>query len=610
MSLPVWLQSVKTLKLRAKLIAAFAGMATMAGFCGIVGLVFVQRIGASVSMFSDVTSPLLTESDAVVDNARRLRATVFRVLASGEIMPEKLAQLRADGTRHLQALRELAAKAKIEVALDDVEQYKREFVQILERMSEVSQQKKAAFLVTQERTASFQAKRRDVDALLLDLANRAQGKILRTEDEAKVQVQTGAATVEGLSDMLSDVLTETYPIVQNTGRLLRQVDQIDDAARLLLVQTDAAALAAVEQRVKRTFNAIDAVIETLAGRLRDADGTVELTKFRSGILGLETALLGPDGLFERHRDAVTTQAERAADRANLDRIDRTYLQMVENIKSAVGTLNQEAQLNAANGITQAHKVVAASVVTTVLAGLAFGFFFAGRITRPLTRLTDHVVQIREKGELNALPGVAEAGRVDEIGMLSRSFNLMIAELADARRRLIAWSEAEIHTQYQRLNAAINNMPQGLCMFDAEQKLIICNRRYAEIYGLPPEHTVPGTTLRTILRHRVESSRLQNAEDFVESRLAVIAENKPWYQVSELNDGQVIAISHQPMADGGLIATHEDVTERRKAELQIAYMAHHDALTALPNRVRLREEMEKALTRTARGESVAVLCIDL
>ena len=66
-------------------------------------------------------------------------------------------------------------------------------------------------------------------------------------------------------------------------------------------------------------------------------------------------------------------------------------------------------------------------------------------------------------------------RADEIGTLSRSFDLMIAELADARQRLIEWSEAEISKQYERLDGVINNMSQGVCMYDAEQKLIICQQ---------------------------------------------------------------------------------------------------------------------------------------
>jgi len=211
----------------------------------------------------------------------------------------------------------------------------------------------------------------------------------------------------------------------------------------------------------------------------------------------------------------------------------------------------------------------------------------------------HVRYIRKSGNLDIQQEGRILQRTDEIGMLARSFNRMIAELAVARQRLIAWSEAEIAKQYDRLNVAINNMPQGLCMFDPEQKLIICNHRYAEIYGLTPEQTTPGTHIRTILEHRIAcGTSPEDSENYIEDRMAAVAERKPLYIVNELRDGHTIAITHQPMLDGGSVATHEDITERRKSEAKIAYMAHHDALTDLPNRVRFREDMDKALGRTS------------
>src|SRR5262249_49809608 len=157
-------------------------------------------------------------------------------------------------------------------------------------------------------------------------------------------------------------------------------------------------------------------------------------------------------------------------------------------------------------------------------------------------------------------------RSDEIGALARSFNVMITALSEARKRLIAWSEQEVRTQFERLRAAVDNMPQGLCMFDKDQKLIICNRHYAEIYGLAPEQTAPGTPLLDILQRRVAVGGCPDDDaDYIQNRLNAVAERKPFYVVNQLRDGQVIAISHQPMANGGLIATHEDITERKKAE---------------------------------------------
>ena len=78
----------------------------------------------------------------------------------------------------------------------------------------------------------------------------------------------------------------------------------------------------------------------------------------------------------------------------------------------------------------------------------------------------------------------------------------------------------------------------------------------------------------------------------------------------MKDGRSIVVKHQPMADGGWVATQEDITEQRRVEAQIAYMAHHDALTDLANRVLLRERLQAALAGVADDGSVGVLCLDL
>jgi diguanylate cyclase (GGDEF)-like protein len=332
------------------------------------------------------------------------------------------------------------------------------------------------------------------------------------------------------------------------------------------------------------------VVSEIRATRQQMKGTAEAIVQATKSFAQATALDLVDGPFEESTKVLRTLLEAIG--SNVDSV-------VEHARSKLRASSRQAW------------ILTPIALIGALCASVFGIWMVRRdFVLPVAHLTDRVLRIRKSGNLDVPLDSRILGRDDEIGTLSRSFNLMISDLGNASQRLIA-SEAETRMQYERLNAAINNMPQGLCMFDAGQRLIICNKRYAEIYGMMPEHTVPGTPLRIILEHRVANGTSpDNDQDYVENRVAAASERKPLYLVNELGDGHVIAVSHQPMLDGGCVATHEDITERRKVEAQIAYMAHHDALTDLPNRVSFREEMAKALHRVERGETLAVLCIDL
>jgi diguanylate cyclase (GGDEF)-like protein len=103
---------------------------------------------------------------------------------------------------------------------------------------------------------------------------------------------------------------------------------------------------------------------------------------------------------------------------------------------------------------------------------------------------------------------------------------------------------------------------------------------------------------------------ESAEEILAEKQRMIADKTRSVMLRELTDGRVISIVHQPLAKGGWLVTFEDITERRNAEAKIAFMARHDTLTGLPNRVLFREQMEEALARRRGDAQVAVLCIDL
>lgn len=176
------------------------------------------------------------------------------------------------------------------------------------------------------------------------------------------------------------------------------------------------------------------------------------------------------------------------------------------------------------------------------------------------------------------------------------------------QQLLAEKAAEIEAMNVRFDAALNNMSQGLCMFDAEQKIVVSNARYGDIYHLSRDQTKPGTSLGQILEYRRETGT-GFADVAPETYLKQnVREAK---EVRELADGRVIAIARHMMADGGWLTTHEDITERALNEKRIAWLAQHDLLTGLANRALFSEKLDDAAKRLKRhGTNFTVLMLDL
>jgi diguanylate cyclase (GGDEF)-like protein/PAS domain S-box-containing protein len=145
---------------------------------------------------------------------------------------------------------------------------------------------------------------------------------------------------------------------------------------------------------------------------------------------------------------------------------------------------------------------------------------------------------------------------------------MSEQRARGGEKAIDPTEVKVREQERLFNTAVNNMSQGLVMFDAAERLLVCNRRYLEMYGLSPESVKPGCTLLDLLQHRIANGTF--AHDPIAYRadlLTAIGEGRTIRRITEIGDGRTIAVVNQPMEGGGWVATHEDITERRQAELE-------------------------------------------
>ena len=144
-----------------------------------------------------------------------------------------------------------------------------------------------------------------------------------------------------------------------------------------------------------------------------------------------------------------------------------------------------------------------------------------------------------------------------------------------------------------VDGLIADMTQGLLLFDAQARLVICNERYLEMFALSPETVKPGCHLRDLIQHRKETGTFVGDVDSYCQKFLDPKGEKAQDTVISVPDGRLIHLIYKRSPDGGWATTLEDITERRRVEARIERLAHYDALTNLPNRTLFQRHVEMA-----------------
>ncbi len=241
----------------------------------------------------------------------------------------------------------------------------------------------------------------------------------------------------------------------------------------------------------------------------------------------------------------------------------------------------------------------AALITSLAAAVAITLLLSRLIVPPVRRAV-HIAQEIAAGRLDNIISVTGHG---ETADLLRALSTMQASIVRAMARIHSLMEeqasshaGEIALHHVRLAAALDNMAQGLCLFDSDNRLTVINKRFAEIFGA----TAPmGATISAVAEQVGIPSSIVTAPDTSGFGFSY-----------DMPDGRTIAVSQQHVSDGGWVFTYADVSEQRAFERRLVYMAQHDVLTGLPNRAFYSEYVQKAKERMSADTSLAVLCLDL
>jgi diguanylate cyclase (GGDEF)-like protein len=275
------------------------------------------------------------------------------------------------------------------------------------------------------------------------------------------------------------------------------------------------------------------------------------------------------------------------------------------------------------GIEEEAKLLRWLFLFGLLALAAFAtvsYLLSRRITRPLTKITRVLTGIAA-GDFESR--VVGTERLDEVGDIARSVVSLqrsvkerdaLRERVHEKNTILRSQETQLREQNILFDAALNNMSHGLCMFDRDGCLIVSNQRFAELFELDRGRVKPGMTEAEVGAlqqvEMLEPEEMSRQDRHLGSQRGA-ATGTQSTKMERTRSDRIVLTTRQPLADGGWVAISEDITERQEARDRLAFLARHDLLTQLPNRIEFRDQMEILLSRQQdEGGEFAILCLDL
>ncbi|MBV1790291.1 EAL domain-containing protein [Marinobacterium sp. D7] len=587
-----WLQLL-TNRLRFKVLCVALGVAAISGTGGWLGLRYTDSVNTSVTDTNELYLPLLTNAVNASNAMHNLSLLAHNLLLACERADDSHRALMngslAKNIAIIDTLARFLQDTGIRVYEVKVRSAKEEMLNAFDSLSNSCD---TQVLLQQ----AFEARLSDIDSAITEINGVIRA--LRSDAPSAPKPMPEASTdsrdrLELQLDLMSARLGEigTVLLHNHSNTLAKNGDQV--------IRLNEEKMATLSTQY-----------EILAPLLVKSGFTRENDLIEHALTQISQAVSGPDGIHDIWRRTSLFHSGTIITRMAMSRTDIALASALSGMEAEARARYAQALAHTGRSIEEARWVVIGVTLAIAVVLLASGLLLAAGFVRPIESLKAFVIKLRGSEDLSQRMPDQLLARKDEVGELAHSFNELIVDLADARQHLLSESQARIRTQYDRLSSAIESIPQGLCLIDADNRLLMSNSRFMTLYELTPDDLREGTPLQqvmdTCIARGAKPIRHDGTSEHPE-RFSAFS-RKPL--VFNFRNQRTILVRTARTPEGGLVSVHEDITERRRQEQQIAHLAYHDTLTGLPNRRLFRDTFGKLLGDPEQKREVALLFMDL
>ena len=546
------LKRATTFGLRQRLLLSFIAISGFAVVAAVVGNYAFYAIGEALRQVTEITVP---PAIASLEFAQRIE----RIVAAGP------------------ALLAATNNAELAGASRAVEQQVKDAAQLLNDLPDQA--------VTVDKLIEIRTVFNQVAVNLSALKSAAQRRIDATDRKAMLVRDTSDAynqfrtfltpKFEELKGQIAALQNSTGFLARGSTEERRATDRLNAATRNLApleqIQQEAAiafeslvhaanastGLNTIQTQVERSVRRIDNLVSGLDPDISH-DLIVPLSRLRAGAIGSSSIMAARQVELETAAEGNRLTAENSVLRVQLG---DAVAALVAGSKRGIATATEQVESVQKLGRIGLLAVVALSLISSAL----IVWLYVGRnIVARLTALSDRMLTLAQGDLKSSLP----QGGTDEIGRMAEALSVFRATAIEMEEANLK----EIREARARLTEAIETISEGFSLYDAEDKLIVCNSHYRELFASYAEVMVPGTSFETILRTATGRGLIKDAEGREEAWIAERLERhraSSETHIQRRSDGRWIQVSERKTANGGVVAIYADITQLKQHEAELA-----------------------------------------